>query len=311
MANKDESVKEKQVDLSKQVVMPTHKDLLDARKYGLTLLRLSPYAVFVKKVSSNQKTRVMNHDQIAVNRQVLSDFARDFDYEFLLDIQLAERTRLTDSDMQFIEEIQQTPELRHICMPEKSPEQSADDLEKQIEDWKERNPKKEMIVVSEVYTEEMAKKIAVAKRNGIRKYAIKFRSFKRYGATFSKFLFTLKTAGLYSIVFGVSPTKWKKTKATMLLPAIHFKANAVARWIAWGGRKAPLALLCEDWKYKEIKNASQGQTDYEGRNRIQVVSSTSTQFNTALEKIDTTNQASLMIQRLKPLEKTVFERLFQ
>ena len=55
----------------------------------------------------------------------------------------------------------------------------------------------------------------------------------------------------------------------------------------------------------------QGLTDYEGRDRLQLVSRTNTQFNTALERIDIINQASLMIQKLKPLKKVEFEQLFQ
>ncbi|GAG24713.1 unnamed protein product [marine sediment metagenome] len=71
-----------------------------------------------------------------------------------------------------------------------------------------------------------------------------------------------------------------------------------------------LALLCEDWKYKVVDNATKGMTDYGGKSRLQLVSE-NIKFNTAFEKIDTINQASLMIQRLKPLTKIQFESLFK
>ena len=300
---------EEPIHISKQVIMPTHDDLVKSKKYGIPLLRFSPYAIFVKKISSKNKNKVMSHSEIKVNQDTISDFARDFKYEFLVDFQIKEGMQLTPSDMQFIEKVQQIPELKHICMLENSPQQTATDLDKQIKDWKKRNTEKELIVVSEVYTKDMADKIAIAKRNGIKKYAIKFRSFKRYRILFSKFLATLRTLEMYSIVFGIMPTKWKTTKTTMLLPAIHFKANAIARWIAWGGRKVPLTLLCKDWKYREVNRASKGLTDYSGKNRIQIAT-TNTQFNTALGKIDTINQVSLMIQTLKPLTKVQFESLF-
>ena len=299
-----------EVDLTRQVIIPTHRDLVDSKKYKIPLLRYSPYAVFVKKIDSKNKNRLMSHNQIKSNQDIFSDFVKDFKYDFLVDFQLANGTLLTNDDMQFIEKAQQIPGLKYMCLLEQFPNQTSQELDKQIKDWKKRNPSKELIVVSEVYTRDMADKIAVAKRNGLKKYAIKFRNYRRYKSLFSKFLATIRALEMHSIVHGVNPTRWKATNASMLLPPAYFKANAIASWIAWRGRATPLTLLCEDWIFKEVSKASQGMARYSGKNRLQIVSNNK-QFNTGFKRIDTINQASMMLQKLKPLTKVQFERLLK
>ncbi len=294
----------------KQYVMPTHKDLLDGKKYKLPILRFSPYAVYVKKVSSKQKDMIMHKDQIKVEQENLKKLSQEFErYDFLVDFQLKNGLALTDSDLDFIEKIQSISELKHMCMLERSPKQSAQILEQQIKEWKNRNPGKEIIVVSEIYTSDMLNKIITAKKLGINKYAIKFRSFKKYEVELSKFLQTLKSLDMFSIVFGIMPRRWKPSNATMLLPSLHYQADAVSRWIAWSGRKTPLTLLCEDWTYKDVPQASQGPIDYNGKNRLQIVTK-NTSLNIVFDRIDTLNQVNFMIQNLKPLSKIQFKTLF-
>jgi len=299
-----------QIDLNGQVVMPTHDDLLKAKQYGFLILKFSKYAVFVRKISSKKRSMVLDKRQIPTTKNLISSYARDFSYDFLVDFQFRDGMILTKEELSYTEKVQQIPELSKMCMLEASPKQTAQELDNQIQEWKRRNPEKNIIVVSEVYTNEMANKVAIAKRNGLKEYAIKFRSYRKHQVALSKFLATLRRVGLYSLVFGVQPNRWKATQASMLLPSLYFKCNAVSRWIAWGGRKTHLTLLCEDWKYHGMETATGGFTDYNGQNRLQLVS-TNVQSNSAFGKIDTINQANLMVWSVKALTKIQVERLFQ
>lgn len=295
-----------------QVVMPTHKNLIESKKYGLPILKLSPYAIFVKKASSKQKDFVMAKSEIRINQDAIKEICREFNnYDFLVDFQYAENTVLTNDNLDFIEKVQQIDTLKKICMVEKSPYQTASDLDTQIKDWKKRNPNKELVVVSEVFSADMIKKISIAKANGVKRYAIKFRGYKKHAANLSKFLSNLNVANVESLVFGVFPTKWKTSEATMLLPPLYHGATAIATWIAWGGGQTPLTFLCDDWKYHLPTKATKGLASYSGKDRNQVVAGkTTVVVNTAFQKIDTINQANLLLRQKKILTKVQFKTLF-
>ncbi|MBW2996287.1 hypothetical protein KY332_03230 [Candidatus Woesearchaeota archaeon] len=301
------------IEQSKQTIMPTHVDLIESKKKRINLLKLSKYAVYVKKISSKKKEEILDKSQIKLNQDTIQALCEDFkNYEFLIDFQYAENTVLTDENLDFIEKVQQINELKNICMIEKSPYQTASDFESQLRDWIKRNPEKNIIPVSESHTSEKIKKIGIAKSLGIKNYGIKFRGYKRNKSNLSKFLANLKLAELQSLVFGVFPTKWKSTKATMLLPPLFFGSNFVSSWIAWGGGKTNLMLVCNDWKYRLHTKSTRGLAAYDGKDRISFLSkSTTTAFNTAFQKIDTINQVSLMLRKGIKLTKIQMKTLFK
>jgi len=298
-------------NLEKSVVLPTHNDLIDARKYGLTILKFNPYAVYVKKINSKQRHLIMSNNNIESDKNLIEDLHKNFNFEFLLNLQLATGMKFSKTELQYVEEIQNTPKLKSKCMYEQTYKASKTDFESQLKDFKNRNENVEIIPVSEVFTNDVIGKIAIAKKYNIRKYAIIFRSYKTYSANLSKFLSNLRVAGIKSIVFGICPTKWNKTNASMLLPPIRFKADYISSWIAWGGRATPVTLLCDDWTFKDLDNSDEGFIVYDGKDRKQIITNkTSMTFNTSFKKIDTINQANMLCRAIKPLRKVQFESLF-
>jgi len=228
----------------KQFVMPTHRDLVDAKRKKLTLLKSSPYAVFVKKISQKNKASVLDHSQIKEVKEAISVLAEEFDYEFLVDFQFAENMRLTSKDLVFMEEAQQVGKLKHLCMIESSPSQSASDLGNQIDAWNGRNPGKEIIVVSEVYTHDFLDKVKIAKQIGIKKYGIKFRSYLRHKPNLSKVLSAIKSEGLVSLVFGVFPKKDPTGRSGLFLLVLSIFGLLEKAIILLTKQKLPRYYLC-------------------------------------------------------------------
>lgn len=299
------------IELIEQVLMPTHQDLINSGKYGIPIFTNSKTAVYVKKISEKHRAVVMAKSNIPIEKGFIKTLHQQFKYNFLIDFQFKEDMELKNSELEFMEAIQQVPELKAICMNEKSSFQSTSQFEQQLKDWKSRNPNREIVPVSDVDTTDVIGKVVIAKKYGIKKYAIKFRSYGKYASEFNKFLALLKRSGIYSIVFGVMPTKHRKTNTTMLLPSLRHGANAISRWIAWGGREVPMRVVCEDWKYALLKDATAGATDYNGINRLQVTATRNNiNFNPAFEKIDTINQVTAMMPRLKLLTEVRFKSLF-
>jgi hypothetical protein len=304
VVNKEQVEKEYE---SKQKVMPTHRDLADAKRYGYRILRFSPYAVHVKKISQKHREDSIDATQLKEMKELLEVMTTEHKYDFLVDFQYAEKMELSSNDMKFMEKSQQVSSLKHMCMIERSPLQKADALDAQIKEWKSRNPNKELVVVSEVFTDDVLGKIKVAKDNGIKKYAIKFRSFHRYKKELQSFLGALKVANMTSIVFGVFPKKWENS-ASMLLPALYYQADYVSAYIPNGGGPSPITYLCDDWMFKTVSKISEGLTDYEGKKREDIMKSKS---NLVLfSRIDALNEANMLLST-KRLTKVLFETLFE
>lgn len=303
---------EMDINLSQKVVMPTHRELIKSKEYGLPIIPLSQFAVFVKKMASTQRQNWTSN--IGVDKQTIQDVCKDFDlYNFLINFQFKKGIDFNQDEMNYLEKVQQIPKLLYMCMNERSVNQTAQEFEKQLIDWRLRNPDRILVPVIEPGTNERMGKIAIMKKEEVKRCAIIFRSFitKEDRANLSRTLAYLRKAGIYSFVFGVNPKKWAKTNASMFLPPLQFEANAISSWIAWGGAKVPLELLCSDWSYKLFNSADAGLASYNGSGRKSLITAnTSTLFNTALSQIDTINQAGLLAQNFVPLPKARFERLF-
>lgn len=98
----------------------------------------------------------------------------------------------------------------------------------------------------------------------------------------------------------------------MILPPLQFRANAISPYIAWGGGKQDMELICSDWIYRLVANADEGNAEYENQKRKEILKegNNNTKFNTAFGQIDTIHQASLMIERFTPLQEIQFKSLF-
>jgi len=87
--------------------------------------------------------------------------------------------------------------------------------------------------------------------------------------------------------------------------------NSISSWIAWSGRPTPMTLLGSDWIFNLVNNSDDGMSNYEGNTRKDFIKGTNpVNLNTALTQIDTINQATELLDRLKPLAKVKFEELF-
>ena len=295
--------------LNQQIVMPTHKELIEAKKYNLPILRFGSYAVYNKKVSSKQRSKVMTLNNVKTEREILEGLHKEYKYDFLTNIQVANQTEFTNREVDFIEQIQQTPSVKQMCMREQTYQFSPAEFEDQLKRWKGNNPNKEIIPISEVYTRDYTGKIKICQKHKIKSYGVVFRSYKNHKADLSRILFEIKKAGMKNIVFEVNPKKWKSSQASMLLPAIQFKADMVASYIPWSGGLTPLTLLDDDWIFREVNEATQGLAKYGNNTRKQMVRA-NINYNTTFSKVDTINQANLMLRKFKPLQKVVFESLF-
>jgi len=303
---------EQGINLSQRIIMPTHRELLKSKQYNLPIVSLSPFAVFVKKMASTQRHNWIGN--INVDKQAIQDICKDFgSYDFLINFQFKKQTDFNQNETDYFEQVQQIPELSYICMNEKSVNQTTQEFEQQLKGWKLRNAEKFVVPVIESATNEKVKKIAIMKREDIKRCAVIFRSFitEEDRANLSRILANLRIAKIYSIVFGVNPKKWSKTAVSMYLPPLQFEANAISSWIAWGGAKVPLELLCSDWIYRLSNFADSGLASYNGSGRKNFLTgNTSVAFNTALSQIDTVNQASLLAQSFVLIPEVQFKRLF-
>lgn len=309
---KQEIISEEEIDLTEKIIMPTQREFTKSRKYNLTILPLSSFAVFVKKMAATQRHNWIGN--IDIDKQAVRAVCNDeFSYKFLLDFQFKRGISFNEDEIDYLEKVQQIPELLYICMNEKNANQTSEEFLNQLEGWKSRNHRKFIVPVIETDTNDLIKKIAIMKKSNIKKCAVIFRSYfnEEDRAKLSKVLANLRVAGIYSFVFGVNPTKWKNTGASMLLPPLQFEANAISSWIAWSGRETPMELLCLDWTFKEINLADDGLANYSGSNRKGFLTGrTSIAFNTALSQIDTVNQAGLLARNFRLLPEIQFKSLF-
>lgn len=305
-------LKTEELDLNEQFAMPLQRDLHNCKKYKVPIIFRSSYAVFVKKMGFNNKNNWTNswRDDKAVIQKDCKDFSN---FDFLVNFQYRKGVTFNSDEMEYFERVQQIPELKNICMNEKDPNQTLKEFSDQLSGWVSRNNRKDIIPALEPDTNQMKEKILLMKEKGIKKCAVIFRGFhnEEDRAKLSKILATIHSLGIYSFVFGIFFSKWKKTGISMLYPAISFKANGVSSWVAWSGRASDMTLLCSDWIFNLVKNANKGLASYNGKARESFIDKkNSISFNTALSQIDTINQASELSRSFKPLTKVQFEKLF-
>jgi hypothetical protein len=294
-----------------KAVLPTQRDLQDAKRYGLPLVK-SEYAVFVRKLAKNQ--RHLLPSALAADTNLLKSLSAEFsDCKFLVNMQFGRGICLTKQELDYVEKLQQIPELKCSCMYEPYPGQTATEFEQQLSGWKTRNPGKQIVPVVEPSSAELSNKISFMKKQEVFMCGVIFRGFsgKRDRGHFSKTIALLKTAGIYVVVLGVYTKKWAKTNASMLLPALQLAADAVSSWIPWGGGSQMPELLCQDWVFRERALADAGLNEYFGKTRETFMSSLATEGQRiAFARVDIVNQATSLAKNFQPLAEVVFESLF-
>jgi len=309
---KEQELTKSNLDLDEQFVIPLQRDLHNCKRYKIPMIFRSPYAVFIRKMASTN--RINWTSSWKIDKEVIQKDCKEFDkFDFLVNFQYKKNMTFNSEEMEYFEKVQQMSELKNICIPEKDPNQTLEEFEDQLKGLISRNNRKTIIPVLEPSTHQLEEKALLIKDKGFGKCAVIFRGYERLQdrKELSKILANLRSVGIFSFVFGVNPTKWKKTKASMLYPLIYFKVNGISSWIAWRGWATPMTLLCSDWIFKSLKIADEGLSNYSGKVRKELLDKKkSIYFNTAISQIDTINQATEISRTLKPLTKVQFEKLF-
>jgi hypothetical protein len=312
MKNFSENIVVKQkLDFDKQVIVPTHMDLIKARDKGIPLISRSPYAVFVRKITSTQRNNLSN--SIDLDKQVITEICNEFDlYSFIVHFQYAAETTFNQKELDYMEQVQQIAELNHISMCERDPHQTVTEFNLQLDSFVKRNIRKIVVPFLEPNSYQLIEKIKSMKERNLTEGSIIFRGAKEEDrAELSTALFNLRENKIFSFVVGIFPRKWRETGASMFLPALQFKASAMSTWIPWGGGPSSFEFLCSDWLFKEQKDADKGKTDYSGLTRAELFSKNKgNNFKITLMRIDMLNQADSLASNFVPLTKTRFESLF-
>jgi hypothetical protein len=293
-------------------VMPTHRELIRAREFGISVEFGSPYAVYIRKIASTQRADLI--DSLNDDQDAIQTVCQDFDKEFFVNFQFGKGINFNDDELSYMEGVQQIEELSRICMNEKSEHQTVQEFEAQLNGWKSRNDNKTLVPVLDPATNDLIKKIIIIKKNKLTECGVIFRGYTRDEdkANLSIILQNLRAMEISSIVFGVFPRKQKVSKASMLLPVLQFKANVIAPYFPWGGGKSEMELICNDWIYRTLDEADDGAAEYAGQNRKDAIQDGGNRvtFNTAFGQIDLIHQANLMAQTFIPLPEIEIERLF-
>ena len=310
-SQKEVIVKTQSLSLAQHVIMPTQRDLKNSQRFNIDLPQLSPFAIFVNKMSS--KDRVVWASNFSSTKKQIQKACQDYNsYDFLVNFQYKNKTIFSQQEMNYFEAVQQIPELKKIAMNEKDAGQTALLFEQQLMKRQTGNKTKRIVPFIEANTNQVMNKVAVMKRKGINVCAVISRGYNEdYAVALSRTLNYLKVAGIYSAVVGVYPKKWATTQATLLLPPLQFEANAISSWIAWRGAPTNMQLLCFDWIYRDLASADMGLSTYNQQDRKSFIANNNNlSFNTAFGQIDAINQAGLLARNFITLPKIQFESLF-
>ncbi len=295
----------------KQYAMPLTRDLRNCKKYKVPAIFSSPFAVSVKKLASSVRQEWTK--SLDLDKSIIQEEHQDYSgFNILVNFQYKNKTKFKNNEMEYFELVQQISGLKNLCIPEKDFSQNSNDFSEYLKGLMKRNLRKNIIPMFEPYSEEILGKLAFIKESGITTCGIIFRGFNNEEdkANISRIIANMKTIGIKVLVFGVFPSRYKKTDATMLYPALHFQAEGVSTWIAWGGREAPMRFLCNDWKMNLVESSDEGLAKYGEYKRKDFLSGKrSVTFNTALSQIDLINQATLLIET-KSLLEVEFKKLF-
>jgi len=296
---------------NKQYAMPLTRDLKNCKKYKVPMIFSSPFAVSVKKMASNVRQNWIK--SLSLDKSAIQQEIEDYpNFDILVNFQYKNKTKFKDNEMDYFELIQQLTGLKNLCIPEKDFSQKSQDFSVYLKGLIKRNLRKNIVPVFEPYSEDMLGKLASVRESGITHCGIIFRGFNNEEdkANLSRIIANLKLIGINVFIFSIFPSKYKKTDATMLYPALHFQADGVSTWIAWGGRETPMRFLCNDWKMNLVEVADEGLAEYGEYKRKDFLSGKrSITFNTALSQIDLINQATLLIG-IKKLPEVEFKKLF-
>jgi len=188
------------------------------------------------------------------------------DSKFLLHIQVKEGTEFTNSQMRFIEDVQNIPETPIFCVYEKSFKQTAKELEKQISEAKKKYPDKEIVPAVEIFTEFNDEKVIAMKKLGIKKCIVIYRNYIRHDGDWKELMGLLDTVDISRFVLGVTPRYRRKNKASLLLAPLRFGANYVAHGLPWSGGKGQVYVL-GNWVYNVTQNSTYSASRVQALNK--------------------------------------------
>jgi hypothetical protein len=215
---KEQQLIESNLDLSEQFVIPLQRDLHNCKRYNIPAIFKSPFAVFVKKMASTNRNNWINSWK--EDKEVIQKDCNDFDkFDFLVNFQYKKNVTFNSDEMEYFEKVQQMPKLKNICIPEKDPNQTFKEFEDQLNGLISRNNRKTIIPVLEPSTNELIEKTLLMKKKGLKRCAVIFRGYEKLQdrKELSKILANLRSVGIFSFVFGVNPTKWKKNTSEYVI----------------------------------------------------------------------------------------------
>ncbi len=240
---------------SQQFIIPNTQEIDLSRKCGRQI-SVMPYAVKSFKFDKRNMNK-FNSSGVSEMKEGYRTICNLYpNSNFLLHIQVKERTKFTPSQMRFIEEVQDISETPFFCVYEKSFKQSANDFRQQISEAKKKHSDKEIIPAVEVYTESDKNKIKIMKYFGIKKCIIIYRNYKKYDLEWKRLMGLLDVAEISRFVLGVTPRYRRKNKASILLAPLRFGANYVAHGLPWSGGKGSVYVLGNNWIYNVTQNST-------------------------------------------------------
>lgn len=288
--------------------MPNSQELDFSKKVSFQII---PVGFVVKTFKFNKvNNSEMNSKRTGEYKDGYKEICKlNKNQDVILHIQVPERTEFSDSEIGFVDSIQDISENPYFFVYEKSFRSSGSVFKNRLLKAKKENPKKEIVPVIDVYTEYNNEKVAVMIELGIKKCVVIYRNYKKYDLEWNELMGLLETAEIYKIVVGVLPRMRRKNRASILIAPFRYGANLVAHGIPWSGGKAYITLL-DNWQYKKPNDASKGKSDYNGKSRLQVQNTlTNTSSKYLFSRIDALNEANKLLEEFDRLEVKEIESL--
>lgn len=251
---------------SQQMVIPNSQEIDLSRKCNRQI-SVMPYAVKSFKFN-NRNIGEFDSSGVSVRRESYRTTCNLYpDSDFLLHIQVKERSEFTSPQMKLIEEVQNIPETPFFCVYEKSFKQTAKEFRQQISEARQSHPDKEIVPAIEVYTESDKDKVKIMAEFNIKKCIIIYRNYKKYDLEWKRLMGLLDVADISRFVLGVSPRYRRKNKASVLLAPLRFGANFVAHGLPWSGGKGSVYVLGNSWIYGVTQNSGYPESRIQSLNK--------------------------------------------
>ena len=177
MENQELITEIKTIGINDTFVMPTQRELLNARKFNIPVIFSSPYAVYVRKIAKSQRDNLMS--SLDIDKEIIQQSCQDFNKDFFVNFQFGKGVNFNDTELDYMEKVQQVSDLKRICMNEKTERQTNQEFSTQLIGWRNRNNIKLLVPVLDPITNDRLQKIATIKKNKLKECGVIFRGFTK------------------------------------------------------------------------------------------------------------------------------------